>query len=135
MDERDPNKKKFRAKRVSVLTPASDVLRRLLENSKLPLTDQFNCLKMAGKWTTIVGDTIGKHSEPAGFKMGTLYVWVENSTWLHELTYFAPHVLDRVNTFLGKVWAHKVRFVLNKNQVPDMNEHVRAQTAKLESKP
>lgn len=105
-------------KRESPLVPISEVLHRLFENSKLPLSDQFNCLKLAGKWSQIVGPTIGERSEPAGFKRGTLYVLVASSAWMNELVYFAPQVQEKVNEFQGKSWVKKVRFVLNRSQIP-----------------
>jgi predicted nucleic acid-binding Zn ribbon protein len=97
---------------------AEEVLQSLLQNSKSPLSDQFLRWRLWKAWPTVVGEKLAARSQPVGYSRGTLYVWVESSSWLQELTYFHRQIRDKSNAFAGKSWIRSVRFTLDKKSVP-----------------
>ena len=78
-------------------SPAADVLQRLFENSKSPLSDGFQRWKLEGKWPDIVGPTISKNSRPVFFDNGTLIVEVANASWMNEIRFFTEEIKFKVN--------------------------------------
>ncbi|MES2767772.1 MAG: DUF721 domain-containing protein [Bdellovibrionota bacterium] len=104
------------------LSNATDVLESVLLNNKSPLSDQFMRWKLWRKWPEVVGPTISAQSMPVGFVQGTLYVWVKNAVWMHEMLFLAGPIREKVNTFMEKGWVQQVRFTLNQHEVPKMDE-------------
>src|SRR5258708_17327565 len=98
---------------------ASDVLQFLLENGKSPLANQFLRWKIWKRWPDIVGTTTAQNTVPVGYDKGTLYIWVKSSSWMQQMIYFAQPVREKVNKFVGKNWVRRVRFTLDKKDVPN----------------
>ncbi|MCB0411233.1 MAG: DUF721 domain-containing protein [Bdellovibrionales bacterium] len=105
-------------KRNSHLQSAGLVLQSLLQNSKSDLSDQFLRWKLWKFWKEIVGPTLAANSEPVGFKKGQLYVWVDHSARIQELTFLTDSIISRVNERVGKRWVRKIRFTLDRREVP-----------------
>jgi predicted nucleic acid-binding Zn ribbon protein len=100
------------------LLQGSEVLQRLFENGKSPLSEQFLRWKIWGQWKTIVGPTIGEHTEPVGYSQGLLYVWVKNSTWLQQLYFVKDEMRKKVNAEVGYNYAKDIRFTMDRRGVP-----------------
>jgi predicted nucleic acid-binding Zn ribbon protein len=90
---------------------AADVLQRVFENSKSPLADGFQRYKLEGKWSSIVGPTIGKHSRPIGYDRGRLVIEVTNSVWLNEIRFLLDEIKVKVNTHLGHDWVDYIQLI------------------------
>ena len=103
--------KEKKDKKPKKLLPAADVLQRLFENSKSPLSDGFQRWRLESQWPDIVGKTIGKHSRPIQFDKGTLVVEVTNSVWLHEIRFFLDEIKFKVNQHKGRVWVERIHLV------------------------
>lgn len=99
------------AEREKKLDPAVDVLQRLFENSKSPLAEGFRRYRLEQRWVEVVGKNISRNTRPVDFNKGLLTIAVSNSSLLTELQFFRQDILTKVNTFVGCVWAKKVRFI------------------------
>jgi predicted nucleic acid-binding Zn ribbon protein len=63
-------------------------------------------------WSDAVGKEIATHSRASRFVDGTLYVEVENSVWLQELSYLRRELAGRLNARLGRDAIRSVHLVL-----------------------
>lgn len=105
------------------LEPVGDLLQSLLQNSKSPLSDQFLRWKLWRSWPEVVGEQIAKSTVPVGFLHGELYIWVNHSARMQELTFCAGMILKKVNAFSnGRRWVRRIRFTLDRKSVPSLEE-------------
>jgi len=61
-------------------------------------------------WPDIVGPQIAAHTLPAEVRAKTLWVVVDSSPWLHELTLLKPVLIDKLARWGGRALIHDVRF-------------------------
>ncbi len=101
---------------------SSEVLQSLFQNSKSNLGEGFTRWKLWHDWQGIVGQTIAKHSTPVGYKRGVLYVWVDSSARMQEMSFLAGEIISKVNQYLDKKWVRRVQFSLDRKNVPDFSE-------------
>lgn len=111
---------KFTKKRKSSLTNASSILHRLLEKENHPLSDQFLRWKLWYNWKEIVGESISQKCLPVGYKEGALWVWTQNSSWMHHLLFMREDMIHAINSKLGKNFVRYLRFTLDKHEVPEL---------------
>jgi hypothetical protein len=76
-----------------------------------PHQDQFRIRDM---WETIVGLHIAKKASPEGVRNGILYVNVESSVWMQELTFMKQQILDRIHQTCESSGVKDIRFKLGK---------------------
>jgi len=91
-----------------------DVLQALLQNGKSHLADGFLRWRLEQNWSEVVGPTIAEQTLPVAFTHGTLYIWVRHSAWMQQLWYFQEPILEKVNSYVGKEWAARIRFTLSR---------------------
>lgn len=106
----------------SKLIHASDVLQSLLQNSKSPLSQQFQRWRLWSNWEDVVGPTVAKNTCPVAYSKGVLYIWVSSSVYMQELTFIAKPLKDKINEHVGKKWLHSVRFTMDRKSVPQSAE-------------
>lgn len=109
-------------KRQGPLTPVGNVLHSLFENSKSELSDQFLRWKLWQMWPQIVGPTLGKCSEPVAYQKGRLFIWVNHSARMQEMTFIVRDLRDKVNEFAGKKWVRSIKFTLDRREIPTSAE-------------
>src|ERR1700692_4936776 len=109
MREQDPRTK---------FSLGSEVLQRLFESGKSPMSEQFVRWKLWARWKEFVGATVGEQTEPVGFSRGTLYLWVRSSTWMQQLTFMKDHIRVSINKKLGQEFVKNIRFTLDRRAVP-----------------
>lgn len=100
----------------------SEVLQRLFESGKSPMSEQFMRWKLWARWKEFVGGTVGEQTEPVGFSRGVLYLWVRNSTWMQQLTFMKEHIRVSINQKLGQEFVKNIRFTLDRRDVPAENQ-------------
>jgi predicted nucleic acid-binding Zn ribbon protein len=100
------------------LSVGSEVLQRLFENGKSPLSEQFMRWKLWAKWEEVVGPTIAKNAEPVGFQRGTLYVWVRNSTWMQQMIFMKDPMRETINKKFENNFVKYIKFTLDRRDVP-----------------
>ncbi|WP_041577994.1 DUF721 domain-containing protein [Bdellovibrio bacteriovorus] len=109
----DPNQKPK-----GKLSIGSEVLQRLFENGKSPLSEQFMRWKLWAKWEEVVGPTIAKNAEPVGFQRGVLYVWVRNSSWMQQMIFMKDPIRDTINQKFENNFVKYIKFTLDRREVP-----------------
>ncbi len=100
------------------LSVGSEVLQRLFENGKSPLSEQFLRWKLWAKWEEVVGPTIAKNAEPVGFQRGVLYIWVRNSSWMQQMIFMKDHIQNSINTKFDNNFVKYIKFTLDRREVP-----------------
>lgn len=63
-------------------------------------------------WREAVGETVARRTETLGVRGGTLWVAVENSVWMQELSARRKEILDRLATHAGHGTIRNIRFVM-----------------------
>jgi hypothetical protein len=61
-------------------------------------------------WEEAVGTRIARHSQPKGFKDHILWVTVDNSIWMHQLTFLEGQLKEKLNQMMGSPLVEKIRF-------------------------
>ena len=96
----------------------SEVLQKLFESGKSPLSEQFIRWKLWARWSEFVGPTVAQNTEPVGFSRGTLYLWVRSSSWMQQLTFMKDHIQQTINQKLERQFVKNIRFTLDRREVP-----------------
>ncbi|WP_027721100.1 DUF721 domain-containing protein [Maridesulfovibrio zosterae] len=68
-------------------------------------------------WPDLMGE-LAEFAKPLGHRKTTLILAAEDSVAAQELSYFAPEILERINSFFGKEVFDKVLFELLNGRVP-----------------
>ena len=63
-----------------------------------------------GVWNEIVGESVAEHSQPRSIRNRILFVDVSHSTWMQQLQFLKPTLLDQVNAFLQEPLIQDIRF-------------------------
>jgi len=67
-----------------------------------------------GAWSEIVGESVAEHSQPRSIRNRILFLDVSHSTWMQQLQFLKPTLLEKVNNFLGEPLIQDIRFKLGK---------------------
>ena len=84
------------------------VLRDMLKKSRLE-TDT-SLIKVWDIWQEAVGDVIAANTRPAAFKGNLLIVNATSSSWLQQLRFLKPEILQKVNHVLENVSVKDIKF-------------------------
>jgi len=76
------------------------------------LTAKLDEHRLIAAWPRIVGPQIAAHASPRDVRAKTLWVVVDSSTWLHQLTLLKPLLLAKLGPHTGKAEVRDVRFVI-----------------------
>jgi hypothetical protein len=71
-----------------------------------------------GAWNEIVGESVAEHSQPRSIRNQILFIDVAHPTWMQQLQFLKPTLLDQVNAFLGGPLIQDIRFKLGKISPP-----------------
>ena len=90
---------------------------------------RFGEYHLQQQWQTIAGASVAPHTWPTRIKFRTLHVAVENSVWLHQLTYLKASLLKNVQAAFdqGEVEVQDIIFRLG--DIPPPTEHPARETA------
>ena len=97
---------------------SGEVLQRLFENGKSPLSEQFFRWKLWARWQEVVGPTMAKYAEPVGFYRGTLWVWVQNSSWMTQMTFLKEDLKKNISQKMNSNLVREIKFTLDRREVP-----------------
>jgi Protein of unknown function (DUF721). len=70
------------------------------------------------EWENVVGADVAELARPLGHREGALVLFAEDAIAAQQLTYYAPEILERVNSFLEQEVFDKVRFELLNGRIP-----------------
>lgn len=85
-----------------------DVLKKVIKN--LGSKGRFTEEEMLRAWAAAVGPEAAKHSRPVSFRRASIFVNVDRSTWLHELTVRKKDILAGLGERLGVRKFKDIRF-------------------------
>src|SRR5512137_2734886 len=91
-------------------------LRLILEKTfkNLEIDVPLRTYSILGGWDEIVGESVAEHSQPRSIRNRILFIDVTHPTWMQQLQFLKPTLLEKVNTFLGESLIHDIRFKLGK---------------------
>ena len=91
-------------------------IRSILQNTLkgLEIDVPLKSYSILGAWNEIVGATVAAHSQPRSIRNRILFVDVTHSTWMQQLQFLKPTLLEKVNTFLGEPLIQDIRFKLGR---------------------
>lgn len=73
-------------------------------------------LRIQQQWPALVGEPISSHTWPAQIRFHKLYLFVENSVWLQQLTFLKPALLAKLNAEAGSEFLTDI--VLRVGEIP-----------------
>jgi hypothetical protein len=62
---------------------------------------QWRLFGLLQDWPTIVGAEVARLTSPAFFRRDTLWIFVQDSAWMHHLQYVKPDLMARINRHLA----------------------------------
>ncbi len=91
-------------------------IRSILEDTlkALEIDVPVKTYSILGAWDQIVGESVAEHSQPRSVRNRILFIDVSHSTWMQQLQFLKPTLLEKVNGFLGEPLIQDIRFKLGK---------------------
>jgi hypothetical protein len=91
-------------------------IRSVLETTikSLEIDVPLKTYSILGAWNEIVGESVAAHSQPRTIRNRILFIDVVHPTWIQQLQFLKPTLLEKINTFLGEPLIQDVRFKLGK---------------------
>ena len=71
-----------------------------------------------GAWKEIVGDSVALQTQPRAIRNRILFIDVSHPTWMQQLQFFKPTLLEKINAFLREPYIQDIRFRLGKIPPP-----------------
>jgi predicted nucleic acid-binding Zn ribbon protein len=65
-------------------------------------------------WSKIVGPRVAAHTTPDALSKGTLWVRVDSSSWMHQLSFLKEEILAKANELCGETLVNEIRFHLGR---------------------
>lgn len=65
-------------------------------------------------WIKIVGPRVAAHTSPDALNKGTLWVRVDSSSWMHQLSFLKEEILEKANELCGETLVNEIRFHLGR---------------------
>jgi hypothetical protein len=91
--------------------PPSPISEVLGEDSKnVASADKMRRYAIWDSWAGIVGGEVAAHARPARWQGNVLVVWVEHPTWIQELGFLKPKMMERLASELPKIPIKDIRF-------------------------
>jgi len=91
-------------------------IRSILEKTikSLEIDVPLKTYSILGAWNEIVGESVAAHSQPHSIRNRILFIDVAHPTWMQQLQFLKPTLLEKINTFLGESLIQDIRFKLGK---------------------
>jgi hypothetical protein len=91
-------------------------IRSILEKTikALEIDVPLKVYSIMGAWNEIVGESVAIHSQPRSIRNQILFVEVSHPTWMQQLQFLKPILLEKINHFLGEPPIQDIRFRLGK---------------------
>jgi len=95
-------------------------IRGILESTLkgLDLDFQLKAYSIWGVWNEIVGESVAHQAQPRSIRNRILFVDVSHPTWVQQLQFLKPKLLEKLNAFLGEPILQDIRFRLGKISPP-----------------
>lgn len=76
--------------------------------------------RLQKQWKTLVGESTAAHTWPTRIKFHKLHVLVDNSVWLHQLTYLKRSLLEKIQLEMTGLSVNDIIFRIG--EIPDCPE-------------
>jgi hypothetical protein len=92
------------------------LIRSILEKTlkDLEIDVPLKSYSIWGAWKEIVGDPIAHQTQPRAIRNRILFIDVSHPTWIQQLQFLKPQLLEKINGFLGEPLIQDIRFKLGK---------------------
>ncbi len=99
--------------------PIHSILDKTLK--ALEIDAPLKSYSVLGSWKEIVGDALALQTQPRVIRNRILFIDVSHSTWMQQLQFLKPTLLEKINVFLGEPLIQDLRFKLGKisPSIPD----------------
>ena len=88
------------------------ILEKTLKNLEIDVP--LKTYSILGAWNEIVGESVAVQTQPRSIRNRILFIDVSHSTWMQQLQFLKPTLLEKVNSFLGEPLIQDIRFKLGK---------------------
>jgi len=92
--------------------PIHSILEKTLKGLEIDLPIRSYSIWKA--WEEIVGEAIAGQTQPRAIRNRILFIDVSHSTWVQQLQFLKPTLLEKINAFLGETQIQDIRFKLGK---------------------
>jgi len=96
--------------------PIGSILEKTLR--ALEVDVPLKTYSVLGAWKEVVGESVAIQTRPRSIRNRILFVDVSHPTWVQQLHFLKPTVLEKVNAFLGKPYIQDIRFKVGKIVTP-----------------
>jgi len=95
-------------------------LRSILEKTlkALEIDVPLKTYSIFGAWKEIVGEPVALQTQPRSIRNRILFIDVSHPTWIQQLQFLKPTLLEKVNRFLREPHIQDIRFKLGKISQP-----------------
>src|SRR4030043_2399383 len=92
--------------------PIHAILEKALKGLEIDLPTKTYSIWRA--WEEIVGEAVAGQTQPRAIRNKILFIDVSHSTWMQQLQFLKPTLLEKINAFLGEPHIQDIRFKLGK---------------------
>ena len=92
--------------------PIHSILEKTLKGLEIDLPIRSYSIWRA--WEEIVGEAVAGQTQPRAIRNRILFIDVSHSTWVQQLQFLKPTLLEKINAFLGETQIQDIRFKLGK---------------------
>ncbi len=91
-------------------------IRSILEGTlkSLEIDVPLKSYSILGAWKEIVGESVALHTQPRTIRNRILFIDASHPTWIQQLQFLKPTLLEKINNFLGEPHIQDIRFKLGK---------------------
>ena len=93
---------------------------------------QWEFILLARAWKEVVGERAAAHTMPAWIKKDVLWGYVDSSSWMQELSFMKPQILEKVNGHLRSVVIRDIRWLRQPQEAGSAPEPVLMPDRELE---
>lgn len=100
-------------------------------------THPWQVVRLAQEWPAVVGVETARLTAPAFLRRDTLWIYVQDSSWMHHFHFIKTDLLTRINQHLTEMKITDIRWQLQPEQPAVSTEqsffHARAQARVIDS--
>jgi len=91
-------------------------IRSILEQTlkALDMRGPLKTYSLWGSWREVVGESIAAQSQPRAVRNRILFLDVSHPTWIQQLQFLKPTLLEKINAFVGDPAIQDIRFRLGR---------------------
>lgn len=96
-----------------MLEPIGNILTKYFKDAGLD--EQLRSVQVLQLWEDVVGPTVATHTRATTFRGKTLFVEVDSSVWMQQLSYLKPSCIEKLNHRIGSTMVENIFFRITDN--------------------